>query len=580
MPSIKSKKLLTMSTISLVLWPLASLAGSAEGFADLVFRSGKIETMIEGQSPAAAVAIVDQRITAIGSNQDVDPLIGPETEVIELNGELVIPGLIEGHGHFLSLGQSKMILDLSDANSWEEITDQVADAAGQAPPGHWIVGRGWHQGKWAQPPEPTFEGYPTHNALSLRTPNHPVILTHRTGHMLFANARAMLLAGVDGSTGDPPGGEILRDENGNPTGAFRENAMSLIRQTHYQSQQRRTADEFRNETLMAVKLATEECWAHGITSFQDAGASLHDVELFRELAADGQLGVRLWVMLDQSNEILAGQLAGQRVIGFGDHYLTVRAIKRMVDGALGTHGAWLIEPYHDLTGSTGHNTTSLTSLKRTADLARQFDFQLCIHAIGDRANHEVLNLFEAALPSAKHDKRWRIEHAQHIAPSDIGRFGKLGVIASMQGVHCTSDAPFVVQRLGERRAKIGAYVWRSLLDSGAVVINGSDAPVEKIDAIACFYSSVTRRVENGVAFYPEQRMTRKEALRSYTRDAAFAAFEETSKGTLARGYLADLVVLDKDILSIPADEIRSTRVLFTVVGGQIRYRAGNADPVR
>jgi predicted amidohydrolase YtcJ len=327
--------------------------------------------------------------------------------------------------------------------------------------------------------------------------------------------------------------------------------------------------------LRAIELATENCWAHGITSFQDAGSSFGDVALFRELAEEGQLGVRLWVMLDDPNDELQRFAAEYRTIGFADNYLTVRAIKRMVDGALGTHGAWLLAPYDDLPGSTGHNTTSLALLKQTAELARQLDMQLCVHAIGDRANHEVLDLFETELGSTARGKRWRIEHAQHIAPEDIPRFGQLGVIASMQAVHCTSDAPFVVQRLGERRARTGAYVWRSLLDGGAMVINGTDVPVENIDPIACFYSSVTRRLANGVEFFPEQCMTRLEALRSYTRDAAFAAFEEDLKGVLAQGFLADLVVLDRDLLAVPDDQIPATRVHYTVVGGKIRYMASN-----
>jgi predicted amidohydrolase YtcJ len=259
----------------------------------------------------------------------------------------------------------------------------------------------------------------------------------------------------------------------------------------------------------------------------------------------------------------------------GNHFLTVRSIKRLVDGAIGTHGAWLLEPYSDLPASSGHNTTTPESIRKTADLAVKHEFQLCVHAIGDRANRVVLDIFEAATQGRARDNlRWRIEHAQHIDPNDIPRFAQLKVIASMQGVHCTSDAPFVVTRLGETRARTGAYVWRSLLDHGAMVVNGTDTPVERISPIECFYASVTRKRITGEVFFPEQRMTRHEALRSYTRDAAYAAFEEDIKGTLEPGKLADIVVLSKDLLTIPDDEILSTQVLYTIVGGRVVHESG------
>ncbi len=539
--------------------------------ADLVVKGGKVVTMVTASPLAEAVAILGDRIAAVGSNSQIDAWIGSGTRIIELDGQLVIPGLVEGHGHFVSLGQSKMELDLTQATSWDDIVQQVYRASLSLPAGQWIIGRGWHQGKWSRRPNPHVEGYPVHGELSQRTPRHPVLLTHRTGHMLFANALAMRLAGIDAETADVPGGEILRDEIG-PTGVFRENAMSLVRRARTRSLQNRSPAQVRQELSNAIRLASEECLANGVTSFQDAGASLAEVDLFRELAEEGQLDVRLFVMLNEPNGVLAGRLADYRMVGVGNHHLTVRAIKRMVDGALGTHGAWLLAPYDDLPNNTGHNTTSLDSLKRVGELALEHDFQLCVHAIGDRANREVLDLFESLGTRGK-DLRWRIEHAQHISPPDIARFAELSVIASMQAVHCTSDAPFVVQRLGQRRARTGAYVWRSLLDSGAVVTNGTDVPVERIDPFACIYASVTRKLANGVAFFAEQRMTREEALRSYTRAAAYAAFEEHLKGSLAAGMLADLVVLDRDLLTVPEDQIAATRVQFTIVGGKIKYQS-------
>jgi predicted amidohydrolase YtcJ len=278
-------------------------------------------------------------------------------------------------------------------------------------------------------------------------------------------------------------------------------------------------------------------------------------------------------MIGEDNDALAANLERYRVVGMGNQHLTVRAIKRLIDGALGSHGAWLLEPYEDLPTSLGLNTLALDDLQRTAELAIAHDCQLCVHAIGDRANREVLDLYERTFRAHpdRCELRWRIEHAQHLAPADVPRFAQLGVIAAMQAVHATSDGPFVVTRLGQRRAQSGAYAWRSLLDSGAVIANGTDVPVEKVDPLAGFYAAVTRKMHNGLAFYPEQCMTREEALRSYTLDAAYAAFEEPIKGSLTPGKLADIVVLSQDILSIPAERVRDTQVLYTIIGGQIRY---------
>ena len=311
-----------------------------------------------------------------------------------------------------------------------------------------------------------------------------------------------------------------------------------------------------------------------MTSFQDAGSSFDDVDLFREMAEKGELLVRLWVMIREPNERMAPRLAETRMIDFGDHHLTVRAVKRSLDGALGSHGAWLLAPFADLASSSGLNTLPLDDLQRTAALALEHDYQLCVHAIGDRANREVLDLYENLWSERELDGaalRWRIEHAQHLHPDDIGRFAELGVVASMQGVHCTSDAPWVLARLGEERAASGAYMWRDLLDSGALVTNGSDAPVENLDPIASFHATVSRRLTDGSVFFPDQRMTRLEALRSYTLSAAEAAFEEEHKGSLSVGKLADIVVLTKDILDCPEDQIRKSKVRYTFVGGALRY---------
>lgn len=558
-------------------WLFTISAGAAEP-ADLVLRGGTIVTLEKSMPQARALAARGQRIVAIGSEAEILPLIGSGTRVIDLAGRVAMPGFIEGHGHFLSLGDSKRKLDLSQAKTWNEIVELVAAAAQQAPAGQWIVGRGWHQGKWTAPPQSNVQGYPTHDALSRVTPNHPVLLTHGTGHMAFANAKAMELAGVSKETAEIAGGEILRDAAGHPTGVFRENASRPIYRAHGRSLASRSAEEVNRDRREEARLAAQECLAHGVTSFQDAGSSLADADFFKLLAGEGKLPLRLWVMLNEGNDVLARQLANYRTMGGGEGFLTIRGIKRMADGAIGTHGAWLLAPYNDLPMSTGNNTLPLESLEKTAELALTEKYQLCMHAIGDRANREVLDVFERVFK--KHnvngaDLRWRIEHAQHIDPADIPRFKELGVIASMQGVHATSDGPFVVARLGERRAQTGAYAWRSLLDAGAVVINGTDVPVEQVDPIACFYSSVTRKMAGGMPFFPEQSMTRDEALKSYTQDAAWAAFEENDKGTLAVGKLADIVVVTSDLRTIADDEIPKTKVAITIVGGKVVYQSSH-----
>jgi predicted amidohydrolase YtcJ len=566
-----------MLRMATALFWLAAAAALAAEPADLVLRGGPIVTIDERQPEVEALAVRGSWIVAAGKAAEIEPLIGPKTRVIELAGRMAMPGLIEGHGHFLSLGDSKRKLDLSQARSYDEIVALVANATETTPKGQWIVGRGWHQGKWTAPPAPDVQGYPTHAALSRQTPDHPVLLTHGTGHMVFANAKALELAGVNKGTAEVAGGEILRDDGGQPTGVFRENAMRLVRRAYDRALRERSAEQLRAELAECARLASEECLQHGVTSFQDAGSSLADADFLRSLAAEGQLPVRLWLMLNGGNDELAANLAKCRAVTSGDSYLTIRGIKRMADGALGTHGAWLLAPYDDLPQSTGNNTLPMSALERTADLAIEHNYQLCVHAIGDRANREVLDVFERAF--AKHkvkgsDLRWRIEHAQHLDPADIPRFKQLGVIASMQANHATSDGPFVVARLGERRAKSGAYAWRSLLDAGATVINGTDVPVERVDPLACFFSSVTRRMASGEPFFAEQAMTRAEALRSYTASAAFAAFEDQTKGTLAAGKLADIVVLSNDLRKVADNEIPRTKVDFTIVGGKIAFERG------
>jgi predicted amidohydrolase YtcJ len=540
--------------------------------ADLVLYRGKVVTVDPAKPQAEAIASRGDRIIAVGSNSDMQPLIGPQTRVVDLGGRLAIPGFIEGHGHLMSLGHAQLHLDLTTARRWEDVVQLVADAAKTTGPGEWIIGDGWHQGRWERPPEPHVEGYPVHAALSRVSPDNPVLLKHATGHMCFANARAMELAGVTKSTPDPNGGQILRDAAGEATGAFRETAQGAIYRAHTAANAKRTPEQREADELKAFDLAVRECLAKVVTSFQDAGSSFSTIDRFKRLADQEKLPLRLWVMVrGESLNRMGEKLAGYRTIGYADNRLTVRGIKCMVDGALGSHGAWLFEPYDDLPSSTGLVVEPLETIRATALLAAKHDYQLCTHAIGDRANREILDLYQLIFRSfpARKDWRWRIEHAQHIHPADFPRFQELGVIASMQGNHATSDGPFVVARLGLQRGREESYAWRSLLDAGATVINGTDVPVEDVNPILCFHSSVTRRMRDGRQFFPEQCMTRDEALKSYTLDAAFAAFEESLKGSLTPGKLADVVVLSHDILTIPAEEIPAAKVDLTIVGGKV-----------
>ena len=542
--------------------------------ADLVLVNGKVVTVDPERPQVTAVAVEGSKIVSVGNDRQIRAMVGDTTQVIDLQGQLMIPGFIEGHGHFRGLGESLVQLKLSEATSWGEIVQAVRHRVDETPQGQWIVGHGWHQEKWKTPPALHVDGYPTHDRLSQVAPNHPVVLYHGTGHMLVANAMALRLAGVDSTTPDPPGGTILKNNRGEPIGVFRETAQRWVDDAYRTSRAKRTAKQIEAEELLFFEAASRECLRNGITSFHNAGCSAAMVDRYRRYQQQGRLKVRLWLMLNESNERLRDALPRYRTLS-PDPYLAVRGIKRMADGALGSHGAWMRLPYDDLPTSTGLVVTPLDDLRQTAELAAKYNYQLCVHAIGDRANREVLDLYQQIFKEhpTRSDWRWRVEHAQHVDPEDQPRFGELKVIASMQANHCTSDGPFVVRRLGERRARQGAYAWRSLLDHGAIVINGTDAPVENVNPIGSFYAAVTRRMSGGQAFYAEQAMTRSEALRSYTINAAYATFEESIKGSITPGKLADLVVLSNDILTCPAEQLPQTNVLLTIVGGTVAYRA-------
>ena len=539
--------------------------------ADLILVNGKIATVDANVPSATWLAARGGRIAALGSDaKGFNRYVGPGTEIIDLGGALAVPGLIESHGHFTGLGQSKLELDLTTARSWDDIVAMVGEAVKSAKPGEWIQGRGWHQDKWDRAPEPNVAGLPYHDALSKVSPENPVLLVHASGHSALANAKAMELSQITAATPNPDGGEIVRDPKGRAVGAFVDNAMGLIRS----EAERPGPAEAEARARRLVDLAARECLVHGVTTFHDAGTSFGTVDLYKKMAEEGALPVRLYVMLSASSQALAERGAAYRMIGAVDDHLTVRAIKRLVDGALGAHSAWLLEPYADLPSSTGLNTESIEEMKATAKFAVENGWQVATHAIGDRSNRETLDIYEEAFKAHpdKTDLRWRVEHAQHLALSDIPRFHALGVIPAMQAIHCTSDAPWVFKRLGEKRAGEGAYVWRKLMDAGSTIPIGTDVPVERIDPMANFYAAVTRKLKDGASFFPEQKMTRDEALRAYTLNGANAGFEEEIKGSLTPGKLADITVLSRDILTCPEDEIPGTEVLYTIVGGKVLYR--------
>ncbi len=424
-------------------------------------------------------------------------------------------------------------------------------------------------------PEPTVDGVPLNDGLSAVSPDNPVYLGHASGHASFANDAALSAAGIDGSTPDPDGGTIVRAPDGEPTGLLRENAQDIVEAAIEEYEAGLDPDEMERSRREQVRLAGLEALRNGVTSFHDAGTSFETIDFLRTLEEEGSLPVRLYVMVRyESNEEMAERLPDYRMTMEGNDFLTVRSIKRQIDGALGSHGAWLLEPYADMSSSTGLVLEPVAEIERTAEIALDHGFQVNTHAIGTRANREVLDIYERKWRAAGADGpelRWRIEHAQHIHPDDIPRFAELGVLAAVQGIHCTSDGPWIPERLGPERSEITSYRWRDLIDSGAILGNGTDVPVERIDPIASYYASVSRTMNTGQAFHRGQAMTRMEALESYTINNAYLAFEEELKGSLTPGKLADVVVLSQDILTVAEDEIPNTTVDYTIVGGEVAY---------
>lgn len=541
--------------------------------ADMVFTNGTVYTVDEANPKGSAVAVKDGLILAVGSSEDLAIYIGESTEVIDLEGKTMTPGLIESHAHLMGIGYNKLELDLMYVKTYDELVEKVEEAIAKAKPGDWITGRGWHQDKWIEKPETMVKGFQTNDKLNEVSKDNPVFLRHASGHASFANDKALELAGISNLKGERPGevegGEIILDDLGNPTGVLTERASGLVA--------RLVPAETPERAEEALTLALQELVEKGITSFHDAGSGQGVIDLVQKFKDEGKLTVRQYIMLTgRQPELLEQWYKKGPMIDSADHMLTVRSIKLNCDGALGPRGAWLLEDYYDRPGHRGHETLPMSVVTEVSEKALPLGFQVCSHAIGDRANQEILDRYEAALaknPTVT-DHRFRIEHAQHIHPDDIPRFGELGVIAAMQAIHLSSDRPWAIDRLGEKRIIDGAYVWQKLMKTGAVVTNGTDAPVEPVDPLPSFYASVTRKTLEGLpegGYEADQKMTRAEALKSYTLDGAFAEFEEDFKGSIEVGKAADFTIFDKDIMEVPEDEILTTQVMMTVVGGKVVF---------
>lgn len=572
---MKLIKILPLFFISVIL-SCNSSKESDEEIATMLIKNGMIYTANDNQPTAKFIAVKDDRIIYVGDDENAFK-VNENTEILDLQGKTLTPGLIEGHGHIMGIGYNEMDLDLMEVENYDELIEKVREAVEKAEPGEWIVGRGWHQSKWEPQPEEQVKGFQTHDKLSEVSPDNPVYLSHASGHAAFANAKAMEIAGIISTSSEFPkpsleaeGGEIITDALGNPTGIFNEKAMNLVA--------RFIPENDRAKDKEALRLAQEACLRNGITGFHDAGSSAYDIELLQELKDEGNLHVRMYVMLTGRNpELLNEWFERGPMIDSITHWLDVRSVKLNTDGALGSRGAWLLEPYTDRPGHVGHETLPMSVVEETSKRALQAGFQVCAHAIGDRANQEILDKYEIAFnayPDLAKDHRFRIEHAQHLHPDDIGRFAELNVIPAMQAIHMASDRPWAIDRLGEKRIVEGAYVWQKLLQSGVPIVNGTDAPVEPLNPLPSFYASVSRRTLAGTpegGYEPDQKMTRDQALKSYTIHAAYGAFMEKNKGSIEVGKLADFTIYDKDIMTIPEDDILTTTVTMTIVGGEVRF---------
>lgn len=549
--------------------------GTVQESATLLIFGGNIYTVDATRPMVEAVAVKDNTILFAGSLAEAEQYKNDQTQLLDLNGKTMTPGLIEGHGHFMGLGYNELNLDLNNTTSYQEIVDAVAERVKTAAPGEWITGRGWHQSKWSEMPSETVNGFQTHDLLSAVSPDNPVYLGHASGHAGFANAKAMEIAGLmeldkEGiSKFEVEGGEVMRDAMGRPTGIFNELAQSLIT--------KHIPENTPAKDIKAFEMAVAACHKNGITGFHDAGIGRETIALYEEMKAKDKMKIRLYGMLTGGDKELLNEWYKKGPIVDPDNLVTIRSVKLNCDGALGSRGAWLLEAYTDRPGHFGHETLPMNFVEETAIDGLQYGFQVCSHAIGDRANREVLDRYESAfteLPQLATDHRFRIEHAQHLHPEDIPRFAQLKVIPAMQAIHMSSDRAWAIDRLGEQRIKEGAYMWQSLLKSGIPIVNGTDVPVEPLNPIASFYASVTRKTLQGTpdgGYEPAEKMTREQALKSYTLDAAYSAFEEGIKGSITVGKLADFTIYNQDLMKVAEKELLNTEIAMTIFGGEIVY---------
>ena len=525
---------------------------------ELVIHGARIYTMDAARPHAEAVAIAGGRFGAVGSTERVLALAGAATRRIDAAGATIVPGLQDAHGHVLGLGEALEQLDLRGTRSLDEVVARVRERAAGTPPGEWILGRGWDQNDWPG------QAWPTAAALDAVSPDHPVALTRVDGHALVANGSALAAAGISAGTADPPGGRIVRDDGGAAIGVLVDTAQSLVL--------RQVPAPTRDTIARRIQLADRTLLELGVTMVHDAGVSPGVVEILRQLAADGRVRTRLHVMLSGAS---AGGWYAQGPLVDPSHRVSVRAVKLMADGALGSRGAALLDDYVDDPGNRGLLLLDTEQLHAATRAAAEAGFQVATHAIGDRANRIVLDVFDRVQRDVPGSRalRFRVEHAQVLAPADIPRFARLGVIASVQATHCPSDMPWAGARLGPERIE-GAYAWRSLLDAGARLANGSDVPVEPANPLLGFYAAITRQDAAGHpegGWAPAQRLTRDEALRSLTIEAAYAAHAEGALGSISEGKLADLVVLSRDIMTVEPAAVLETEVLRTLIAGETVY---------
>lgn len=531
--------------------------------ADLVIMGGKVATVDNDFSIAEAVAVQNNKIIFVGANQDVKKYISDKTKVIELNGELVLPGLIDSHGHLTGSGKALEHIDLVGTNSFQDVLDLVKVRVKTAEQGEWIRGRGWDQNDWA------IKEFPNHSALSDITPNNPVMLSRIDGHAILVNQKAMEIADIDRNTPNPDGGKIFHGSNGKPTGIFLDNAEVLI--TDY-------LPKYSSEKIRGIiQNAAKRCVEFGLTGMHDAGIPISRIDDYKYLIDNNKLPIRINAMLsDTVVSDMSGFLQKYQVDSYGNDFLRVKSIKLYADGALGSRGAALLEPYSDDPENSGLLVTENSHMLEVCKAALESGFQVCTHAIGDKAIRTMLDIYAAALKENPiEDHRFRIEHSQIVNLADIPRYAELGIIPAMQPQHAVSDMPWTEDRIGSERVK-GAYAFRSFLDAGAIIPCGSDFPVEIPNPLIGIHNAVTRQDENGFpkdGWLPEQKMTIEEAIKGYTIWAAYAAFQEDILGSIEVGKYADFTILDKDILTIEPMEILDTKPIYTIIGGEIRFQA-------